>query len=70
MMCCQRVLIDNVFMHNSDDCTALYNHRWNWWGGLGDIMVKNSVLWVDVAYPINVGGHGDLDSETGEVIDN
>ena len=27
MMCCHDVLIDNVFMRNSDDCIALYNHR-------------------------------------------
>lgn len=26
-MCCRDVLIDNVFMRNSDDCIALYNHR-------------------------------------------
>ena len=70
MMCCRNVLIDNVFMRNSDDCIALYNHRWNWWGGSGDITVQNSILWADVAHPINVGGHGDPDSPTGEVIEN
>ena len=58
------------FMRNSDDCIALYNHRWNWWGGSGDITVQNSILWADVAHPINVGGHGDPDSPTGEVIEN
>ena len=57
-------------MRNSDDCIALYNHRWNWWGGSGDITVQNSILWADVAHPINVGGHGDPDSPTGEVIEN
>ncbi len=70
MMCCRNVLIDNVFMRNSDDCIALYNHRWNWWGGSGDITVQNSILWADVAHPINIGGHGDPDSPTGEVIEN
>lgn len=70
MMCCRQVLIDNVFMRNSDDCIALYNHRWNWWGGSSDITVQNSILWADVAHPINVGGHGDPDSPTGEVIEN
>lgn len=70
MMCCRNVLIDNVFMRNSDDCIALYNHRWNWWGGSSDITVQNSILWADVAHPINVGGHGDPDSPTGEVIEN
>lgn len=70
MMCCCQVLVDNVFMRNSDDCIALYNHRWNWWGGSSDITVQNSILWADVAHPINVGGHGDPDSPTGEVIEN
>lgn len=69
LMCCRRVTVDNVFMRNSDDCIALYNHRWNWWGGSSDITVKNSVLWADVAHPINVGGHGDPDSPKGEVIE-
>ncbi len=27
MMCCHDVLIDNVFMRNSDDCIALYNQN-------------------------------------------
>ena len=70
MMCCRKVLVDNVFLRTSDDCIALYNHRWNWWGGSSDITVQNSVLWADVAHPINVGGHGDPDSSTGEVIEN
>lgn len=70
MMCCRKVLIDNVFMRNSDDCIALYNHRWNWWGGTSDVTVQNSILWADIAHPINIGGHGDPDSPTGEVIEN
>ena len=70
MMCCRKVLVDNVFLRTWDDCIALYNHRWNWWGGSSDITVRNSVLWADVAHPINVGGHGDPDSLTGEVIEN
>ncbi len=63
-------LIDNVFMRNSDDCIALYNHRWNWWGGSGNITVQNAVLWADIAHPINVGGHGDPESPVGEVMEN
>lgn len=69
MMCCRDVLIDNVFMRNSDDCIAIYNHRWNWWGGTRNITVQNSVLWADIAHPINIGGHGDAESE-GEVLEN
>ena len=48
----------NVFMRNSDDCIALYNHRWDWYGGTSDVTVCNSVLWADIAHPINIGGHG------------
>ena len=70
LMCCRDVLIDNVFMRNSDDCIALYNHRWNWWGGSGNITVQNAVLWADIAHPINVGGHGDPESPVGEVMEN
>ena len=70
MMCCRKVLVDKVFMRNSDDCIAFYNHRWNWWGGSNDITVQNSTLWADIAHPINVGGHGDPESPTGEVIEN
>ena len=69
LMCCRDVRIENIFMRNSDDCIALYNHRWNWWGGSRDITVERAVLWADVAHPINIGGHGDPDSETGEVIE-
>ncbi len=69
-MCCRNVVVDNVFLRNSDDCIAIYNHRWNWWGGSSDITVQNSVLWADIAHPINMGGHGDPDSLTGEVLEN
>ncbi|MBQ8673898.1 MAG: glycoside hydrolase [Bacteroides sp.] len=68
LMCCRNVLVDNVFMRNSDDCIALYNHRWNWWGGTENITVQNAILWADIAHPINIGGHGDPESETGETI--
>lgn len=69
LMCCRDVLIDNVFLRNSDDCIAIYNHRWNRRGGSSNIIVQNSVLWADVAHPINMGGHGDSDSLTGEVLE-
>lgn len=70
LMCCRDVQIDHVFLRNSDDCIALYNHRWNWWGGSGNINVQNAVLWADIAHPINIGGHGDPESPVGEVIEN
>lgn len=70
LMCCRDVQIDHVFLRNSDDCIALYNHRWNWWGGSANINVQNAVLWADIAHPINIGGHGDPESLVGEVIEN
>lgn len=70
MMCCSDVLIDRVFMRNSDDCIALYNHRWAFYGGSRNITVQNSTLWADVAHPINMGGHGNPDAVPGEVMEN
>lgn len=66
LMCCRRVKIDNVFLRNSDDCLALYNHRWWYWGGSSDIDVRRATLWCDFAHPVNIGSHGDDRSETGE----
>lgn len=62
------VTIDGVFMRNSDDCIALYTHRWEYYGDTRNITVRNSTLWADVAHPINVGTHGNTDSP--EVLEN
>lgn len=69
LMCCSDVLVDNVFMRNSDDCIALYAHRWNFWGDSRNITIQNSILWADVAHPINIGGHGN-DQTEGDLIEN
>jgi len=53
------VLLDHVFMRNSDDCIAIYGHRWNYYGNAQNINIKNSTLWADVAHPILIGTHGD-----------
>jgi Glycosyl hydrolases family 28 len=53
------VLVDGVFMRNSDDTIAIYGHRWNYYGDVKDVTVQNSTLWADVAHPILVGTHGD-----------
>jgi hypothetical protein len=55
------VLIDGVFMRNSDDNIAIYGHRWNYYGDVRHVTVQNSTLWADVAHPILVGTHGDSD---------
>jgi hypothetical protein len=53
-----RVTIDGVFNRNSDDCIAVYATRNGYTGGSKDIIVRNSILWADVAHPILVGTHG------------
>lgn len=70
MMSCKNVLIDNVFMRNSDDCITVYGHRWSFYGDARNITVQNSILWADVAHPINIGGHGNAISSTPDKIEN
>lgn len=63
--CCKNVLVDGVFMRNSDDCVALYQHRWNYYGNSSNLTIQNSALWADVAHPIMIGTHGnDQNPET------
>jgi Endopolygalacturonase len=68
MMSCTDISVDGVFMRNSDDCVALYGHRWNYYGDCRNVEVKNSTLWADVAHPIFIGTHGN--PEKPEVIEN
>ncbi len=59
VFCSSDVLIDGVFMRNSDDCIAIYGHRWKYYGDVDNVTVQNSTLWADIAHPILVGTHGD-----------
>jgi hypothetical protein len=59
IFCSSNIVIEGVFMRNSDDCIAIYGHRWNFYGNDERITVRNSTLWADVAHPIVVGTHGD-----------
>jgi len=52
------VLIDGVFLRNSDDTIALYNHRWGFYGDTRNVTVRNATLWADVAHAIHMGTHG------------
>lgn len=64
------VLIDGIFMRNSDDCIAIYGHRWKFYGDCKNITVQNATLWADVAHPILIGTHGNPEPGKSEVIDN
>jgi hypothetical protein len=68
-MSCSNVTIDNVFMRNSDDCIAIYGHRWNFYGNAKNYLVTNSTLWADIAHPINIGLHGDVE-RGGDTLEN
>ncbi|MER5436151.1 glycosyl hydrolase family 28 protein [Streptomyces sp. NPDC002588] len=62
------IVFDGCFMRNSDDCFAIYAHRWDYYGDTRDITIQNCTLWADVAHPINVGTHGNTDAP--ETIEN
>ena len=56
------VLFDGVFCRNSDDCTTVYGTRAGFTGGCKNITMRNSTLWADVAHPIFIGIHGNVDN--------
>ncbi|MFF5010206.1 glycosyl hydrolase family 28 protein [Streptomyces phaeochromogenes] len=62
LFCCNGVVIDGAFLRTSDDCIAVYNHRWEFYGDSSDITVKNCTLWADVAHPVNIGTHGNTEN--------
>ena len=62
-MSCSDIVIDDVFLRNSDDCLAFYTHRWNYYGDCRKVRVQNSTLWADIAHPINIGTHGNTKTE-------
>ncbi|MER5216762.1 putative Ig domain-containing protein [Streptomyces sp. NPDC002838] len=68
VFCSEDVLIEGVFMRNSDDCVAIYAHRWDWYGDTRNVTVRDSTLWADVAHPVNMGTHGN--PEKPETIEN
>ncbi len=69
MMSCQDVSVSDVFMRNSDDCIALYGHRWKYYGDVRNVTVTDAILWADIAHPINIGLHGDTSFE-GNILEN
>ncbi|WP_442795956.1 glycosyl hydrolase family 28 protein [Pelobium manganitolerans] len=69
LMSCSNVNISDIFMRNSDDCIAIYGHRWEFYGDVRNYKISDAILWADVAHPINIGLHGDTSGE-GEIIEN
>ncbi|MGF7039084.1 glycosyl hydrolase family 28 protein [Mucilaginibacter lappiensis] len=59
VFCSSGILISRVYMRNSDDCVAIYGHRWEYYGNTKNITVQNSTLWADIAHPALIGTHGD-----------
>lgn len=57
----RNVLFDGVFCRNSDDCTTVYATRKGYTGGCRNIRMQNSTLWADVAHPIFIGLHGNVE---------
>jgi polygalacturonase len=68
-MSCSHVTINDIFMRNSDDCIAIYGHRWQYYGDTENWQISDAILWADVAHPINIGTHGNAEGE-GETIAN
>lgn len=69
MMACENVLIEKVFLRNSDDCIAIYGKRFNYTGNTRNVTVRDSVFWADVAHPIMIGVHGDAENG-GSILEN
>lgn len=57
----RNVLFDRVFCRTSDDCTTVYGTRLGFEGPSSNITMQNSTLWADVAHPIFIGIHGNVD---------
>ncbi|MDP4208671.1 MAG: glycosyl hydrolase family 28 protein [Bacteroidota bacterium] len=69
LMSCSDVAIDDVFLRTSDDCIAIYGHRWDYYGNARNCKITNSVLWADVAHPTTIGLHGNT-NHVGDTIEN
>lgn len=68
IMSSQEILVEGVFLRNSDDCIAIYGSRWDYKGASRHLVIRDCVLWADVAHPINIGTHGNY-LENGDTIE-
>lgn len=64
----RNVLFDRVFCRTLDDCTTVYGTRLGFEGPSSNITMQNSTLWADVAHPIFIGIHGNVDKP--EILEN
>ena len=64
----RNILFDRVFCRTSDDCTTVYGTRLGFEGPSSNITMQNSTLWADVAHPIFIGIHGNV--EKPEILEN
>ena len=53
---------DGCFARTSDDCTTIYATRLGYVGSCKNIVTENCVLWADVAHPIMIGLHGNVEN--------
>ncbi len=51
----------NVFARTSDDCSTIYCTRKGYNGGCKNILIDGAVYWADVAHPIMIGLHGNIE---------
>lgn len=52
---------DGCFARTSDDCMTVYATRKGFVGSARNILMENCVLWADVAHPIMIGIHGNVE---------
>jgi hypothetical protein len=67
MMSCSDINIEDIFLRTSDDCIAIYGHRWGFYGGSKNVKVSHAILWADVAHPVNIGLHGNTSGKGDEI---
>jgi hypothetical protein len=51
----------HVFCRTSDDCSTVYCTRKGYHGSSRHIRISDAVYWADVAHPIMIGLHGDVE---------
>lgn len=57
----RHVSYNHVFCRTSDDCSTIYCTRLGYNGSSTDIHVNDAVYWADVAHPIMIGLHGNIE---------